>query len=106
MNTVNTQGVMGKGIALQFKSAFPTMFKDYAVAVNRGEIKLGRMHVWPTQTLDGPTYVINFPTTRALASTLQNRRYRQRSPGSHPRHPRPGYQLDCCASARLWQRLA
>ncbi|GAA1447080.1 macro domain-containing protein [Nocardiopsis tropica] len=62
VNTVNTQGVMGKGIALQFKNAFPMMFKDYAAAAKRGEIKLGQMYVWPTQTLDGPSYVINFPT--------------------------------------------
>lgn len=62
VNTVNTQGVMGKGIALQFKRAFPAMFRDYAAAAKRGEIVLGRMYVWPTQTLDGPKYVINFPT--------------------------------------------
>lgn len=62
VNTVNTEGVMGKGIALQFKKAFPAMFKDYAGASKRGEVKLGQMHVWPTQTLDGPHYVINFPT--------------------------------------------
>ncbi|MPV50870.1 Appr-1-p processing protein [Pseudactinotalea sp. HY160] len=62
VNTVNTMGVMGKGIALQFKKAFPEMFKAYAAAARRGEVKLGRMHVWPTQTLDGPQYIINFPT--------------------------------------------
>lgn len=62
VNTVNTKGVMGKGIALQFKNAFPAMFKDYAAAAKRGEVKLGHMHVWPTQALDGPEYVINFPT--------------------------------------------
>ncbi|WP_297007133.1 macro domain-containing protein [uncultured Corynebacterium sp.] len=62
VNTVNTQGVMGKGIALQFKRAFPAMFKDYAAASKRGEVKLGEMHVWPTQTLDGPKFIINFPT--------------------------------------------
>lgn len=62
VNTVNTEGVMGKGIALQFKKAFPTMFKDYAAAAKRGEVKLGRMRVWPTQALDGPKYIINFPT--------------------------------------------
>lgn len=62
VNTVNTEGVMGKGIALQFKNAYPAMFKDYTVAAKRGEIKLGRMHVWRTEMLDGPQYVINFPT--------------------------------------------
>lgn len=62
VNTVNTQGVMGKGIALQFKRAFPSMFKDYASAAKRGELALGNMHVWPTQALEGPKYIINFPT--------------------------------------------
>lgn len=62
VNTVNTEGVMGKGIALQFKNAFPGMFKDYAVAAKRGEIKLGKMHVWPTHMIDGPQFIINFPT--------------------------------------------
>jgi O-acetyl-ADP-ribose deacetylase (regulator of RNase III) len=62
VNTVNTQGVMGKGIALQFKNAFPAMFKDYAAAAKRGEVTLGHMHVWPTQMLEGPRYVVNFPT--------------------------------------------
>lgn len=62
VNTVNTEGVMGKGIALQFKNAYPAMFKDYAAAAKRGEIQLGRMHVWRTEMLQGPRYVINFPT--------------------------------------------
>ena len=62
VNTVNTVGVMGKGIALQFKRAYPAMFKDYAGAAKRGEIRTGQMHVWPTGLLDGPRLVINFPT--------------------------------------------
>lgn len=62
VNTVNTQGAMGKGIALQFKNAFPAMFNEYTVAAKRGEVMLGHMHVWPTQALAGPKYVINFPT--------------------------------------------
>ena len=62
VNTVNTVGVMGKGIALQFKRAFPAMFREYAKAVEAGDVQLGRMHVWPTGRLSGPRYVINFPT--------------------------------------------
>lgn len=62
VNTVNTQGVMGKGIALQFKKAFPEMYKEYAAMAKNGEIRLGRMHVWSTQALVGPKYIINFPT--------------------------------------------
>lgn len=62
VNTVNTQGIMGKGIALQFKKAWPAMFKDYEAACKRGEVVLGRMHVWETGSLTGPRYIINFPT--------------------------------------------
>jgi len=62
VNTVNTVGVMGKGIALQFRRAYPDMFKAYTAAVKAGEVAVGRMHVWPTGLLSGPRYVINFPT--------------------------------------------
>ncbi|NMN99775.1 Appr-1-p processing protein [Gordonia sp. TBRC 11910] len=62
VNTVNTVGVMGKGIALQFRRAYPDMFKAYAAACKTGEVQLGRMHVWETGMLDGPRFIINFPT--------------------------------------------
>lgn len=62
VNTVNTVGVMGKGIALQFKRAYPQMYKDYASACKRGEVHLGKMHVWPTGQMAGPRFIINFPT--------------------------------------------
>ena len=45
VNTVNTVGVMGKGIALQFKRAFPENVRAYADACRRGEVELGRMFV-------------------------------------------------------------
>ncbi len=62
VNTVNTVGVMGKGIALQFKRSYPAMFEAYAKAAKAGEIQRGRMFVWPTEALDGPRFIINFPT--------------------------------------------
>lgn len=62
VNTVNTVGVMGKGIALQFKRVYPEMFKDYAKAAKRGELALGSMHVWATGLMTGPRFIINFPT--------------------------------------------
>ncbi len=64
VNTVNTQGVMGKGLALQFKKAWPEMFKAYASAARRGEIVPGRMHVWESGAMAGPRFIINFPTKR------------------------------------------
>ena len=62
VNTVNTVGVMGKGIALQFRRRFPDMFAAYARAAKHGELRLGRMHVWETGAVDGPRFIINFPT--------------------------------------------
>lgn len=62
VNTVNTVGVMGKGIALQFARAFPAMLADYARAAKRGDVRLGIMHVWPNDALSGPRWIINFPT--------------------------------------------
>lgn len=62
VNTVNTEGVMGKGIALQFKRAYPDMFKAYARACRDGGVQLGSMWVWPTASLEGPRLIINFPT--------------------------------------------
>lgn len=64
VNTVNCVGVMGKGIALQFKQAYPEMNKAYEKGCERGEVQPGRMLVWETGQLAGPRYVINFPTKR------------------------------------------
>lgn len=64
VNTVNCVGVMGRGIALQFKRAFPDNFKAYAAACKRGEVQPGRMFVFETQSLTPPRYIINFPTKR------------------------------------------
>ncbi len=64
VNTVNCVGVMGRGIALQFKNAFPANFEEYASACKRGEVKPGRMFVTETNQLTSPRYIINFPTKR------------------------------------------
>lgn len=64
VNTVNTEGVMGKGIALQFKKAFPAMFDEYRKAAKAGEIRIGSMQLWATGQLEGPRYIINFPTKK------------------------------------------
>ena len=64
VNTVNCVGVMGKGIALQFKKAYPENFKAYAVACKKGEVQPGRMFVFETGHLLNPRFIINFPTKR------------------------------------------
>ncbi len=62
VNTVNTVGVMGKGIALQFKERFPVNFKIYAAACKKGEMQIGKMLVTKENTLNGEKIIINFPT--------------------------------------------
>jgi O-acetyl-ADP-ribose deacetylase (regulator of RNase III) len=64
VNTVNTVGVMGKGLALQFKRRFPLNFEVYAVACRRGEVEVGRMLVIETGRAPGPRFIINFPTKK------------------------------------------
>lgn len=64
VNTVNCVGVMGRGVALQFKQAFPENFKRYAAACAREEVQPGRMFVYETHTLANPKFIINFPTKR------------------------------------------
>jgi len=63
VNAVNTKGIMGKGIALAFKQAFPAMFRDYETACKAGKVQLGRMHVYDLGGLKGgPRWIVNFPT--------------------------------------------
>lgn len=64
VNTVNCVGIMGRGIALQFKNAYKDNFKAYAAACKRGEVQPGRMFVFETNALIWPKYIINFPTKR------------------------------------------
>ena len=64
VNTVNCVGVMGRGIALQFKRAFPENFKAYATQCKRNEMRPGRVFVFETGDVLFPHYIINFPTKR------------------------------------------
>jgi len=62
VNTVNCVGIMGRGVALQFRKAFPENFKAYADACARKELKPGTMFVHDLGTFTNPRYIINFPT--------------------------------------------
>ena len=64
VNTVNCVGVMGKGIALQFKQAFPENFKQYKKACDAKQVEPGQMFTTSTGKLFPPKYIINFPTKR------------------------------------------
>lgn len=64
VNTVNTVGVMGKGIALMFKERFPKNMQEYADACKSGEVQTGKMFVTSTDELVGAKWVVNFPTKK------------------------------------------
>lgn len=64
VNTVNCVGVMGKGIALQFKQAYPENFKEYEKLCRINEVKPGKMFIHSTNSFIGIKYIINFPTKR------------------------------------------
>ncbi|MGI5198569.1 type II toxin-antitoxin system antitoxin DNA ADP-ribosyl glycohydrolase DarG [Streptomyces sp. CA-288835] len=64
VNTVNTVGVMGKGIALQFKRAYPDNFASYEKACAAGEVQPGSMHMHDRGESAKPRYIVNFPTKR------------------------------------------
>jgi uncharacterized protein YwgA/O-acetyl-ADP-ribose deacetylase (regulator of RNase III) len=78
VNTVNCVGVMGKGIALEFKKRFPEMFEDYVARCQRHEVKLGRPYLYKTLL---PPWILNFPTkdhwrsVAQLASIVQGLEY-------------------------------
>jgi O-acetyl-ADP-ribose deacetylase (regulator of RNase III) len=61
VNTVNTEGVLGKGIALQFKKRFPDMFEDYVERCEHGDVRLGEPYIYRERL---HPWIINFPTKR------------------------------------------
>ena len=62
INTVNCVGAMGKGIAKQFKFAYPEMYKDYKKECLKGNIDIGKPHLWAFDDLFHPVTIINLPT--------------------------------------------
>lgn len=64
VNTVNCVGVMGKGVALQFKKAFPENYRAYIKACKLGQVQPGKMFIFDAGTLMKTRYIINFPTKR------------------------------------------
>jgi O-acetyl-ADP-ribose deacetylase (regulator of RNase III) len=64
VNTVNSIGYMGKGVALQFKQAFPENFTAYQQACRAKKVRPGKMFVFKTESMINPKFIINFPTKR------------------------------------------
>lgn len=71
VNTVNTVGVMGKGIALMFKERFAENYRLYSAACKAGEVETGKMYITAVNELDGPRWIVNFPTKRHWRSSSQ-----------------------------------
>ena len=71
VNTVNTVGVMGKGIALMFKERFSDNYRQYAAACKSGQVQTGKMFITEPAELDGPRWIINFPTKQHWRSPSQ-----------------------------------
>ena len=59
VNTVNCVGIMGKGVAQEFKKRYPTMFEDYAARCERGRVRLGEPYLYRDKS---GTLIVNFPT--------------------------------------------
>lgn len=58
VNTVNTRGVMGKGLALEFRQRYPTMYEDYRQRCRGGQVRVGEPYLYTAQH----PWVLNFPT--------------------------------------------
>ncbi len=73
VNPVNTVGVMGKGLALQFKTAFPANYRAYEAAAKSGAIDIGKVFVFEAGGIVLPRYIVNFATKKhwRSPSTLQ-----------------------------------
>lgn len=64
-NTVNCVGVMGKGLALEFKRRYPSMFQEYVTRCADGRMKTGQVWLYRVDTMGlNPQYIVNFPTKR------------------------------------------
>lgn len=64
VNTVNCVGIMGRGLALQYRKAFPENYEEYRKSCDKGELKPGMMLVHELHQLMNPRYIVNFPTKR------------------------------------------
>ncbi len=64
INPVNCVGVMGAGLAKQFRDKYPNMFRDYKDICRCGELVPGRLHIFDREVFAPPFFIINFPTKK------------------------------------------
>ena len=62
VNTVNCVGIMGRGVALQFRKAYPVNYAQYKAVCDRQELEPGKVFTYTQESLTNPHYIINFPT--------------------------------------------
>lgn len=104
VNTVNTVGVMGKGIALMFKERYPENYRAYAAACRAGEVQTGRMFVTATNELSGPRWIINFPTKENWRNPSRPEWIVEGPQGSGARYSGEEHPFDRVAAPRVRQR--
>src|SRR5579862_7556341 len=102
VNTVNTVGVMGKGIALQFKLAFPDNYAAYEAACNRGDVQIGKMFVFRREK--NPRLIINFPTKKHWKGKSKMEDIESGLKALIQVVKKD--QINCGAATRVWQRRA
>ena len=100
VNTVNCVGIMGRGVALQFKNAFPANFKAYEAACAREEVLPGKMLVFKTGTFTNPKFIINFPTKRHWRGKSRMEDIEFRAPRADRRDSQPRHSFDRHPAAR------
>lgn len=72
VNTVNCVGVMGRGVALQFRKAYPDNYAEYKAICDGGELKPGKLFTHANTSLTNPRYIINFPTKMHFCFAFRN----------------------------------
>ena len=100
VNTVNTVGVMGKGVALGFRKRFPEMYEDYVRRCEQREVQLGRPYLYRRMI---PPYIINFPTKGhwRSVSNLADIVAQPALAKYRPKEVKPGVQFE--TDAELWK---
>ena len=96
VNTVNTVGVMGKGIALKFKRIYPEMFEVYRNHCERGNLQIGQLLLYKTPN----KWILNFPNEEALAQSVDGGVHRGRPREVSSSVFRDGHDLDLVPGTR------
>ena len=100
VNTVNCVGIMGRGVALQFKRAFPDNFKAYAARCKRKQMRPGQVFVFERDVVVPPPVHHQLPDQAALAREESHRRHRVRAGVARTSNPNAMHPIDSHPSPR------